>query len=93
MTDVIRFFFKLVLCALLALAAGFVYVAVRTGDPVYTLYEWASPGIPAQQKQVAEQAASTKTHMAAPAAPALRVASLAEAKPTRIEDLLRATSD
>ncbi|MEP7014983.1 MAG: lytic transglycosylase domain-containing protein [Verrucomicrobiota bacterium] len=38
-----RFLFKLVLCALLALAAGFVYVAIRTGDPVYTLYEWASP--------------------------------------------------
>ncbi len=39
----IRFFFKLVLCLLLALAAGFAYLALRSGDPVYTLYEWISP--------------------------------------------------
>lgn len=39
----IRFFFKLVLCLLLALAAGFAYLAVRSGDPVYTVYEWISP--------------------------------------------------
>jgi soluble lytic murein transglycosylase len=41
--DVIRFFFKLILCVLLALAAGFGYLAVRSGDPVYTFYEWISP--------------------------------------------------
>ena len=41
--DVIRFFFKLILCLLLALAAGFGYLAVRSGDPVYTFYEWISP--------------------------------------------------
>jgi soluble lytic murein transglycosylase len=40
---VIRFFFKLVLCLLLALAAGFAYLALRSGDPVYTVYEWISP--------------------------------------------------
>jgi soluble lytic murein transglycosylase len=40
---VIRFFFKLILCVLLALAAGFTYLAVRSGDPVYTFYEWMSP--------------------------------------------------
>jgi peptidoglycan lytic transglycosylase len=38
-----RFFFKLVLCVLLALGAGWVCLAVRSGDPVYTLYEWISP--------------------------------------------------
>src|SRR5438067_6086095 len=39
----IRFAFKFTLCLLLALAAGFVYLAVRSGDPAYTLYEWMSP--------------------------------------------------
>ena len=39
----IRFVFKLVLCVLLALAAGFGYIAARSGDPLYTLYEWTSP--------------------------------------------------
>src|SRR5438046_6678649 len=39
----IRFLFKFVLCVLLALAAGFAYLAVRSGDPVYTFYEWMSP--------------------------------------------------
>src|SRR6184192_926400 len=43
MRDVIRFLFKLILCALLALAAGFGYLAVRSGDPIYTFYEWISP--------------------------------------------------
>ena len=31
------------LCLLLALAAGWIALAVRSGDPVYTLYEWVSP--------------------------------------------------
>lgn len=39
----IRFFFKLILCVLLALGAGFAYLGVRSGDPVYTFYEWMSP--------------------------------------------------
>jgi soluble lytic murein transglycosylase len=39
----IRFVFKLILCVLLALAAGFAYLGVRSGDPVYTFYEWMSP--------------------------------------------------
>ena len=38
-----RFLFKLLLCILLALGAGFAYLAVRSGDPVYTVYEWISP--------------------------------------------------
>jgi len=28
---------------LLAFGAGFVYLAIRSGDPVYALYEWMSP--------------------------------------------------
>src|SRR3989440_8450652 len=38
-----RFFFKLIICALLAGAAGLVYLSMRSGDPLYTLYEWISP--------------------------------------------------
>ena len=38
-----RFAFKFILCILLALAAGFAFLAVRSGDPVYTFYEWISP--------------------------------------------------
>src|SRR5256714_6609516 len=41
--EVIRFVFQLILCVLLALAAGFGYLAVRSGDPIYTFYEWMSP--------------------------------------------------
>jgi soluble lytic murein transglycosylase len=40
---VLRFLFKLILCLLLALGAGCILIAVRTGDPVYVLYEWISP--------------------------------------------------
>ena len=39
----IRFLLKLILCVLLALAACFAYLALRSGDPFYTLYEWISP--------------------------------------------------
>src|SRR6266478_6191808 len=39
----IRFAFKFILCVLLALAAGFIILAVRSGDPIYTFYEWISP--------------------------------------------------
>ena len=39
----IRFLFKLILCVLLALSAGFGYLAVRSGDPLYSVYEWISP--------------------------------------------------
>src|SRR5436305_12377670 len=42
-SNMLRFFFKFTLCLLLALATGFVYLAVRSGDPLYTLYEWMSP--------------------------------------------------
>jgi soluble lytic murein transglycosylase len=40
---VIRFVLKLILCILLALAAGVAYLAVQSGDPLYTFYEWMSP--------------------------------------------------
>jgi soluble lytic murein transglycosylase len=38
-----RFLLKLVLCFLLALAAGFGYLALRSGDALYSGYEWLSP--------------------------------------------------
>jgi soluble lytic murein transglycosylase len=38
-----RFLFKLVICALLAIAAGSAVIAALSGDPVYTIYEWISP--------------------------------------------------
>jgi soluble lytic murein transglycosylase len=40
---VVRFIFKLLLVLLLAIAASFVYLALRSGDPIYTIYEWMSP--------------------------------------------------
>jgi soluble lytic murein transglycosylase len=38
-----RFLIKLLICLLLAGAAGLVYLSMRSGDPLYTLYEWISP--------------------------------------------------
>ena len=38
-----RFVLKLVICGLLAAGAGSAYLALRSGDTVYTLYEWVSP--------------------------------------------------
>src|SRR5437016_12670841 len=38
-----RFALKLILCLLLALAAGFGYLALRSGDAFYSFYEWISP--------------------------------------------------
>jgi soluble lytic murein transglycosylase len=39
----IQFLFKLVLCVLLAIAAAFAVLTVKSGDPFYTFYEWMSP--------------------------------------------------
>jgi soluble lytic murein transglycosylase len=39
-----RFLFKLIICALLATAAGLAWLSARSGDPVYTLHEWINPG-------------------------------------------------
>lgn len=38
-----RFLLKLFLCLLVAFGAGLACLAVRSGDPLYTLYEWISP--------------------------------------------------
>src|SRR3979490_821170 len=38
-----RFLFKMIICLLLAGAAGLVYLSMRSGDPLYTLQEWISP--------------------------------------------------
>jgi soluble lytic murein transglycosylase len=38
-----RFVWKLILCFLLALGAGFGYLAFRSGDAVYSCLEWVSP--------------------------------------------------
>jgi soluble lytic murein transglycosylase len=54
----IRFAFKFTLCLLLALAAGFAYLAVRSGDPAYTLYEWMSPARFQQQDRLIRAVAS-----------------------------------
>jgi soluble lytic murein transglycosylase len=39
----IRFSFKLIICVLLASGTGIGLLALRSGDPFYTLYEWISP--------------------------------------------------
>ena len=39
----IRFFLKLIICLLLAGAAGTAYLATRSGDPLYSVYEWINP--------------------------------------------------
>jgi soluble lytic murein transglycosylase len=38
-----RFLFKVMICALLAGAASVAYHFMRSGDPLYTFYEWISP--------------------------------------------------
>ena len=38
-----RFLFKVIICALLAGAASLAYHFMRSGDPLYTFYEWISP--------------------------------------------------
>jgi len=39
----VQFLFKLVLCVLLAVTAAFGYLAIKSGDPIYTFHEWISP--------------------------------------------------
>ena len=43
MREIARFLLKLLICVLLAGAAGMTYLSMRSGDPLYTLYEWISP--------------------------------------------------
>jgi soluble lytic murein transglycosylase len=40
---VVRFTFKFLLVLLLAVGSSFMFLAVRSGDPAYTVYEWISP--------------------------------------------------
>ena len=39
----LRFFLKLIICLALAIAAGLFVLALRSGDVIYTAYEWISP--------------------------------------------------
>jgi soluble lytic murein transglycosylase len=39
-----RFVFKVLICLILAVTAGLTYLGLRSGDPIYTFYEWISPG-------------------------------------------------
>ncbi|MGI8889324.1 MAG: lytic transglycosylase domain-containing protein [Chthoniobacterales bacterium] len=39
----IRFLFKFIICLLLAAGVGLGLLALRSGDPFYTLFEWLSP--------------------------------------------------
>jgi soluble lytic murein transglycosylase len=39
----IRLLFKLLICLLLAAGVGIGLLALRSGDPFYTIYEWLSP--------------------------------------------------
>jgi peptidoglycan lytic transglycosylase len=39
-----RFLFKLIICAMLATAAGLGLLLMKSGDSTYTLHEWISPG-------------------------------------------------
>lgn len=38
-----RFILKIIICALLAIGTGIAYLALRSGDEVYTVHEWISP--------------------------------------------------
>ena len=38
-----RFLLQFVLCLLLAIGAGFAFLALRSGDALYSFYEWISP--------------------------------------------------
>lgn len=54
----IRFIFKLIFCLLFALATGFAFLALRSGDPAYTLYEWISPARFQQQDRLIRSVAA-----------------------------------
>ena len=48
----IRFAFKFTICLLLAAGMGIGLLALRSGDPVYTIYEWLSPARFQQYDQI-----------------------------------------
>ena len=53
-----RFFFKLIICLLLAGGAGLIYLSLKSGDPLYTLYEWLSPARFQQYDQLIQATAA-----------------------------------
>jgi Family of unknown function (DUF5330) len=76
-----------------ACATGQYIAYALEGKAKYTarlIYQWANPTASGSDVQTAD-AAPSKPH--AGAAPNLRLAALAEPKPTKIEDLLRRTAD
>jgi soluble lytic murein transglycosylase len=54
----IRFSFKLIICLLFAASVGIGLLALRSGDPFYTLYEWLSPARFQQYDQIILEVAS-----------------------------------
>src|SRR5712691_5480822 len=54
----VRFSFKLIICLLLGAGAGIALLAARSGDPLYTLYEWISPARFQQYDQLIRAVAS-----------------------------------
>src|SRR3954447_14369701 len=57
-----RFFLKVIICLLLAAAFGTAYLAMRSGDVVYTFYEWISPAR-FQQHDALIRAAAAQHHL------------------------------
>lgn len=55
----IRFAFKFIICLLLAAGTGIGLLAWRSGDPLYTLYEWLSPARFQQYDQLILAVATT----------------------------------
>ncbi len=53
-----RFVFKFIICLLLAATLGIGLLALRSGDPFYTLYEWLSPARFQQYDQLIRAAAA-----------------------------------
>jgi soluble lytic murein transglycosylase len=54
----VRFLFKLIICLLTAAGVGIGLLALRSGDPFYTLYEWLSPARFQQYDQLIRAAAA-----------------------------------
>ena len=54
----VRFTFKFIICVLLAAGVGIGLLALRSGDPLYTLYEWLSPARFQQYDQLIQATAA-----------------------------------
>jgi len=64
-----RFFLKVIICLLLAAGFGTAYLAMRSGDVVYTFYEWLSPARFQQHDTLIRAAAALNVSKQAPARP------------------------